>query len=331
MNFLIIGLGSAGQRHLRVLYKFFGSNSNIYVYRGSHKRGLISDDLSNENFSINPVGYYDANELNTMTELLEKTWDLVIVATPPDSHYFYAEKLITNSKRILIEKPLTINTLEAFKILDLAEFNDVPILVGYQMAFHPFKVFIKNNINNIGEIKSCITVFSEELSSMNPFRSMESHHLSKPTGGGTFLSLSHDLDFLLTIFNQTVADDIFFTDAKFLSNGSLAECTLNCTIRLKDNKVNLFNKFSILPGLTCRTGQIQGSRSVIEWDFMRGIIELKDHDGKTKNNLRCSLDKDQLFRSQLENVLRLENYDEYCQSNLSRAKFIVEANTKIKQ
>ena len=97
MNFLIIGLGSAGQRHLRVLYEFFGSNSNIYVYRGNHKRGLISSDLSQENFSINPVEFYNANEINTMAELLEKTWELVIIATPPDSHYFYAEKIITNS------------------------------------------------------------------------------------------------------------------------------------------------------------------------------------------------------------------------------------------
>ena len=330
MNFLIIGLGSAGQRHLRVLHKFLGNNANIYIYRGNHKRGLISDDLHHENLSINPVEFYNASEINTIAELAEKTWELVIIATPPDSHYFYAEKLITNSRRIFIEKPLTVNTLEALKILNLAEFNNVPILVGYQMAFHPFKVFIKNNINNICEIKSCITVFSEELSSMNPFRSMESHYLSKPTGGGAFLSLSHDLDFLLAIFNQTFADDIFFTNVKFSSNGALAECTLNCTIRLEANKVNIFSKFSILPGLTCRTGQIQGSRAVIEWDFISGIIELKEHDGRTKNNLSCSVDKDELFKSQLENVLRLENYDEYCQSNLHRAKFIVETNTKIK-
>jgi predicted dehydrogenase len=330
MNFLIIGLGSAGQRHLRVLYKFFGSDSNIYVYRGNHKRGLISDDLSNENFSINPVEFYDANEINTMTELLEKTWELVIIATPPDSHYFYAEKLIKNSKRIFIEKPLTVNTLEALKIINLAELNNVPISVGYQLAFHPFTVFIKNNINNIGEIKSCNTVFSEELSSMNPFRSMKSHYLSKPTGGGAFLSLSHDLDFLLIIFNQTFADDIFFTNVKFSSNGSLTECTLDCTIRLKANKINISSKFSILPSPTCRTGRIQGSRAVIKWDFISGIIELKEHNGRTKNNLICSVDKDVLFRSQLENVLKLENYDEYCQSNLNRAKFIVEANTKIK-
>lgn len=190
MKFLVIGLGSAGQRHLRVLNEFFGRNANIYVYRGNHKRGLISEDLNNENFSINPVEYYNAIEINTIVEIAEKTWDLVIIATPPNYHYFYIEKLIVSSKRILIEKPLTVNAAEALRVMNLAQINNVPVLVGYQMTFHPFKVFIKNNINEIGEIKSCSTVFSEDLSLMNPFRSMESHYLSKPTGVEHFFHLA---------------------------------------------------------------------------------------------------------------------------------------------
>lgn len=330
MNLLIIGLGSAGQRHLRVLHKFLGNNANIYIYRGNHKRGLISDDLHHENLSINPVEFYNASEIHTITELAEKTWELVIIATPPDSHYFYVQKLIATSKKILIEKPLTVETVEALKIINLAEFNNVPVLTGYQMTFHPFKDFIKDNIGYIGEIKSCTTVFSEELSLMNPFRSMENHYLSKPTGGGAFLSLSHDLDFLLTIFDQSFADNVFFTNTKFSNNGSLVECTFKCTIRSEANDVKLKSKYSILRSPTCKTGKIQGLRADIQWDFVSGFIELKENDGRTKNNLSCTVDKDELFKSQLENVLKLENYDEYCQSNLNRAKFIVETNTKIK-
>jgi predicted dehydrogenase len=329
MNFLVIGLGSAGQRHLRVLDKLFGTTANIYVYKGNHKRGLISDDLKNENFSISPIQYYNATEINTSLELSEKTWDLVIIATPPNSHYLYVEKLVTASKRILIEKPLTVNTTEALRISNLAQLNNVPIIVGYQMTFHPFKMFIKDNITKIGEIKSCATVFREDLSAMNPFRSMKSHYLSKPVGGGAFLSLSHDLDFLLTIFNQTFVEDIFFTNTKFSFNGTLVECVLKCSICLEANKFNMVSEFSILPGPNVRTGQIQGSRARIQWDFASGIIKLKDHDGKTQNTLNCSVDKDELFKSQIENILSLQDYSDYCQNNLNRAKFIVGVNTKI--
>lgn len=76
MNYLIIGLGSAGQRHLRVLHKFLGNKENIYIYRGDHKRGLISDDLQHENLSLNPVEFYNASEINTIAELAEKPGNL---------------------------------------------------------------------------------------------------------------------------------------------------------------------------------------------------------------------------------------------------------------
>ena len=84
-----------------------------------------------------------------------------------------------------------------------------------------------------------------------------------------------------------------------------------------------------MPGITCRTGEIQGSRGSIHWDFTSGMIELREHDGKIEKSLRCLLDKDELFRRQIDNVLSLGNYSNYCQNNLNRAKFIVEANNRI--
>ena len=128
MNFLVIGLGSAGQRHLRVLHKFWENKANIYAYRGSHTRGLISDGLDHENFSINPIEFYKAIEINTIAELSTNTWDLVIIATPPDSHYIYLQKIIKNSKRILVEKPLTVKVTEALNIINLAELNNIPVI-----------------------------------------------------------------------------------------------------------------------------------------------------------------------------------------------------------
>jgi hypothetical protein len=41
------------------------------------------------------------------------------------------------------------------------------------------------------------------------------------------------------------------------------------------------------------------------------------------------VDKDELFQRQIDKILSLKEFDHYCKSNLARAKFIVEANTKI--
>ena len=329
MNYLVVGLGSAGQRHLRVLDKFFSSKANIFIYKGNHSRGLISDDLSSEDFSINPSNYYHAEEVHSTGELLGKIWDLVIIATPPDSHYFYVDLLIETSKRILIEKPLTINPDEALKITNLAERLQIPILVGYQLVYHPINAFIQENINSIGYIESCSTVFNEDLLLMNPFRSMENHYLSKPTGGGAFLSLSHDLDLILRIFEQTFARDIVFSGTKFSSNQSLVECTLSCNIQFRSRTVNLISEFSILPNPTCRTGQIIGAQGSIKWDFVKGEIALIVHNQQMEKKLSFSAIKDELFKSQIEKILSINHTNEYCQVNLGRARFIVEANSKI--
>jgi len=330
MNCLVVGLGSAGQRHLRVLNKFFNSQANIFVYKGNHRRGLISEDLSSEDFSINPSAYYHAEEVHSAGELLGKTWDLVIIATPPDSHYFYVDLLIETSKRILIEKPLTINPDEALKIINLAESSQIPILVGYQLVYHPINAFIQDNINSIGYIESCSTVFNEDLLSMNPFRTMENHYLSKSTGGGAFLSLSHDLDLILRTFEQTFARDIVFSGTKFSNNQSLVECTLNCNIQFQSRTVNLTSEFSILPKPICRTGKILGAQGSIKWDFVKGEIALTSYNQQTGKRLSFLPNKDELFKSQIGKILSLNDCDEYCQVNLGRARFIVEANSKIK-
>ena len=55
MNFLFIGLGSIGQRHLRNLYKI-SKNDKIYAYR----RKFSTPSLNNKNKKINietKVGY----------------------------------------------------------------------------------------------------------------------------------------------------------------------------------------------------------------------------------------------------------------------------------
>ena len=330
MNYLVVGLGSAGQRHLRVLDKFFSSKANIFIYKGNHSRGLISEDLSSEDFSINPSNYYHAEEVNSTGELLGKIWDLVIIATPPDSHYFYVDLLIETSKRILIEKPLTINPDEALKITNLAESSQIPILVGYQLVYHPINAFIQENINSIGDIESCSTVFKEDLLLMNPFRSMENHYLSKPTGGGAFLSLSHDLDFILRVFDQTFAQNVVFSGVKYSNNHSLVECILNCNIYFQSHAVNVINEYSLLSNPTCRTGRIKGAKGSIDWDFVKREISLTIQNQRTVKKLSFLEDKDELFKCQIENILSLNHYNEYCQVNLGRAIFIVEANSKIK-
>ena len=54
MNFLIIGLGSIGQRHFRNLKKLDKKINFFFAYREKNKSPLLSDDnqVLNKKFSI---------------------------------------------------------------------------------------------------------------------------------------------------------------------------------------------------------------------------------------------------------------------------------------
>jgi predicted dehydrogenase len=324
MNLLVIGAGSAGQRHLRALASVYGGVAHLYVYRGNHKRGLIAKDLKTEDFSCDPIQFYGAKELIDSSEMTTTSWDLVIIATPPASHLEYLRFLVSCSKRIIIEKPISVTLADAESIYELAKSYDIPIIIGYQMAFHPLKKLILDSLPNLGEIHSCSTVFSENLSSMNPFRNMKDHHLSTPEGGGVFLSLSHDLEFLLSIFNQNSAKNPEFSDKFFDSNNVLTKCIFHSLVFTSTGHSAMTNEMSLLPGATRRAGVICGENARIEWDLVHDSFRVIDMQNKVVQQELITIEKDQLFQLQIQHIMSMESSENFSIENLTRSLFITE-------
>lgn len=327
MNFLVIGVGSAGQRHLRVLHNQFGDKASIYAYRGNHKRGLISADLQSEDSTLDPIIEYGAKEIVTAEELRFIIWDLIIIATPPDSHLYYTRLVIESTKRLLIEKPISVSFEDAHEIYMLANLYHIPVCIGYQLLFHPLKALILSNIESIGSLTSYNTTFEENIKSMNPFRDMSTHHLAKPLGGGVFLSLSHDLDFMLAMLELTELTNISFSDCIYAENGVLLQCKVNSTGLNKGINLQITNRFSILPGKTKRLGEIRGEKGSICWDLLTGKFQILDPMGHIVLNESFVNEKDQLFAMQIESILSDVHLTRNCQSNLLRAKFITKISS----
>src|SRR5439155_21502538 len=56
------------------------------------------------------------------TQLIEdRNIDLVVLATPTNTHYDLARKAILNGKHVLVMKPLTTNAMEATELCELAK------------------------------------------------------------------------------------------------------------------------------------------------------------------------------------------------------------------
>jgi predicted dehydrogenase len=326
VNFLVIGLGSAGQRHLRVLQSKAGPSDSVFAYRGTHKRGLISADLRSEDFNIDPINAYGANEITLLEEISTITWDLAIIATPPSSHLQYFEKIAGNSERILIEKPIAIDLCAALRIQELTIQSKKPLFVAYQLSFHQIVKLISEWIGKIGEIKKCQSQFSEFMNNMNPFRSMNSHHLSSPDGGGVFMALSHDIDLIFLVLDVTEFKNCDFRNVILNDQNALIECALNAEI-IKDGKaIVLESFFSLMEGPSVRNCVILGDLGSIEWNLITGKFCVLDNNRTVIFEQNLSFEKDQMFLQEIEFLLSIKEMDDVCLNNLKRSISIANMN-----
>ena len=173
---LIIGYGSIGKRHAKILKKF-KDILKIYIYTKQKCKGFYRLQNLNEIKRINP--------------------DYTIVSSKTSEHYKYLAYIEKNlkEKTVLVEKPL-FNYYRKLKI------KNNKVFVGYNLRFHPIIAFLKSYI----ERKKIFSVNINCHSYLPNWRKnvvySKSNSAKKKYGGGVLLELSHELDYLQWIFND---------------------------------------------------------------------------------------------------------------------------------
>jgi len=87
--------------------------------------------------------------------LLDKTIDGFTIATPAETHFQIAQRLLQAGKHVLVEKPLALTVEDAEKLGQLSKKNNTTLMVGHVLLFHPAIIEIKNMIKNkkIGKLQ----------------------------------------------------------------------------------------------------------------------------------------------------------------------------------
>ena len=82
-----------------------------------------------------------------------------------------AKRIIKERKHLLVEKPITLDLNEAKELNKLAKDNNVNLMVGHLLLFHPAFIKIKNIVDEgkIGEIQY---IYSNRLN-LGSFRNDE--------------------------------------------------------------------------------------------------------------------------------------------------------------
>jgi predicted dehydrogenase len=187
---LVVGLGSAGRRHVRIIKNLF-SEINIVVLR--HKQ-CEKDD-------IEALSLYKC--VSSIDEAIATNPQAAIIANPATMHIEVAEKLADNGINLLIEKPISDSSKGVQKLIDTCHKNNIILMTAYNLRFLPSLIKFKSQIqtNKIGNIYSVRSEIGQYLPSWRPesdYRNTVS--ANKNLGGGVLLELSHEIDYLSWIF-----------------------------------------------------------------------------------------------------------------------------------
>jgi len=142
----LIGLGSMGKNHARVL-------ANL---EGTKLVGIVDSEFSGESYQGIPV-------LSDLFELLERGLDYCVIATPTRTHPEVAVAAARAGTPCLIEKPLALTVTEAKRMVTIFEALGVPAAIGHVERYNPAVKALKSKIQE-GLIGDVLLVATRRLS-----------------------------------------------------------------------------------------------------------------------------------------------------------------------
>ena len=87
-------------------------------------------------------------------DLFDQKLGAVVIATPPSTHFPIAKACLEQELNVLVEKPLTLNSVHAEELIELADKKDKVLMVGHTFEYNSAVLAMKALINrgDLGQI-----------------------------------------------------------------------------------------------------------------------------------------------------------------------------------
>lgn len=328
---LIVGLGSAGHRHLKIARNLI-PNADIRVYR--HQASSEIPKLANGLFI-------------DIQEAINFSPHLAVISSPAPFHVSIAQALVEKGTHLLVEKPLSHSASGVNHFLELCKNTNIVLLVGYNLRFFESLQFFRKSIKEgiIGKVISFRCEVGQDLPSWRPHLNYrESVSAQKKLGGGCLLELSHELDYINWIFGE-----IEWVSAIVSNQSTLdidVEDTAHITLGLKpfEDGFQLIGVVNLdfIRQDTTRYCLAIGEKGTLRWDGITGNVMLfekrkkiwnlllarsdeanKSYIQEWKYFLNCVGKKKQNFNSGEDGLKVLEIVDAVRESSLNEKKIFL--------
>jgi predicted dehydrogenase len=246
MKVAVVGAGSIGQRHQRLLQELGHEVDVISKSSKSAKYKSLADALTQENF------------------------EYVVLASQTSQHFADLSVLIEKNfvGSVLVEKPI-------FDRSEKLKPNRFKLLaVGYNLRFHPAIIWLQETLPQLGAISSANLYVGQYLPNWRPDSDYRNSSSAKvDSGGGVLRDLSHELDLVQYIFgdwNKLTAIGGKFSDLEIQTDDTFS-------ILLQTDRCSAVSvQMNYSDRLRQRLIAVNGNNGTIQIDLVRNSATFND-------------------------------------------------------
>jgi predicted dehydrogenase len=153
----IIGLGHWGPNYVRLFSSMDQASVVACADLDVSRHAKLKQLYPHIQFTTDPKELIQSQQI-----------DALILATPTVTHYDLARMALQNKKHLLVEKPLTIHSQEAFELARVADQNACLLMVGHTFLYNPAVQALREMIQrgDLGQIR----YFSTVRTNLGPIR-----------------------------------------------------------------------------------------------------------------------------------------------------------------
>jgi UDP-2-acetamido-3-amino-2,3-dideoxy-glucuronate N-acetyltransferase len=222
-NIAVVGCGYWGKNLVR----------NFYELGALHSVSDISSEVVN-----NYANQYQVKNLSFDEIINDKNIEGVVLTVPAKLHASMAIDVMNKGKHVFVEKPLALNEMDAKMMIETAKKNNVKLMVGHLLHYHPIFKEIKKIVKE-GQIGKLEYIQSNRLS-FGKFRIEEDIIWS---------FAPHDISMILSLANE---------------KPSIVKC--NSKFIIKENHADIANIYMEFPS---------GLKSDISVSWINPLKEVK--------------------------------------------------------
>lgn len=140
---------------------YWGKN----LVRNFHELGVLHTicDSNSSTLSTFKEKYSEVEVQCSFQRVLQNpAIDAVVIATPAETHFEMAKMTLLANKHVFVEKPLALLVSEAEELQQLAVRQNMKLMVGHILLYHPAIIKLKEIINS-GELGKINYIYSNRL------------------------------------------------------------------------------------------------------------------------------------------------------------------------